>query len=227
MIKGGLICLITGSLLLSGCQTPNDQGYSQTQTIAEAGLLGLGAGAAGGAVAGGRNGALIGAAIGGVLGVVAGSYVAHEKQKYATIEQRIAGERLIVAQATATAQSQTAASAARLRLVNAQLAELSQTKSDREQARDNATTMLAGLQQQRAELEAHRHDLEARVNNQRDFIADTEREVGGFDPEKSAELAQWKADMPNLEAALVAMSTQISEVSVMESRVQRVRSLCC
>jgi chromosome segregation ATPase len=188
---------------------------------------GCSVGTLGGALLGGRDGAFIGAAAGGLLGAAAGGYVAQQKQKYASIEQRIAGERQITAEATATARSQTAASAARLQLVNAQLADLSAMQGDRIRARDTATVMLAGLQRQRTELETERKNLETRVNNQLAFIAQTEKDIGNNDPEKTAQLARWKADMPNMQAALAAMTTQISDVTVMETRVQKVRMLCC
>jgi myosin heavy subunit len=224
MIKGGLICLISGSLVLSGCQAPNGQGSSQGQTVVEGAGLGVLVGAIGGALLGGKQGAMYGAAIGGALGVAAGAYVAEQKKKYATIEQRIAGERQLVAQATATARSQTAASAAKLQLVKAQLAELSQMRGDRVQAQNTAATMLAGLQHQRAELEAQRKDLETRVKDQHAFIAETEQEIGTGDPAKTAQMAQWKADIPSMQVALADMSTQVSEVSMMETIVQRIRA---
>ena len=227
MIKGGLICLIVGSLVLSGCETPNGQGSTTGQTVAEGAGIGVLAGALGGALFGGKKGALFGAAVGGLLGAAAGGYVAHQKQQYATIEQRIAGERQIADQATTTARSQTAASAERLRMANVQLADLSQMRGDRAKAQDRATTMLASLQNQRSELESQRKELESRIKNQQDFIAETEKEIGTNDSRKTAQLAEWKADVPKMQAALAAMTNQISDVSIMETRVQRVRTLCC
>ena len=227
MIKQGLICLVSGSLVLSGCTQQNGQSSGTGQTVAEGAGLGVLIGAAGGAIFGGARGAAIGAAAGGLLGVAAGAYVAQQKKKYATIEQRINGERQIAYQATATARAQAADSAARLQVVDAQLADLEAVRYDRAQSQARANTMLASLQQQRSQLEAQRKELETRYHNQQDFIAETQQEIGNGDPVKTAELEQWKADMPNMQAALAAMSTQISQVTLMETRVQRVRAMCC
>ena len=228
MLKRGLPCLLAASLALTSCAAQNGQSSSTVQTIAEGTAIGALAGAAGGAIFGKGKGALIGAAAGGLLGAAAGGYVAQQKRKYATIEQRIAGERHVAAQATATAQAQTAASAAQLQVVDAQLRDLEGMKADAARARDTASTMLVSLQRQRSELEAQRTQLETRVKNQQDFIAETEREIGNNDAEKSAQLAQWKAEIPPMQEALFAMATQISDINATETRVQEVRSaMCC
>lgn len=228
MKKQAAIGITALSLMLTGCAQPGGQGSTTGQTIAEGAGIGALAGALGGAVFGrDMKGALIGTAVGALLGTAAGAYVAQQKAKYATIEQRIAGERQIVAQATATAQSQTAASAAKLRAANEELAELSRMRGDRARAQERAGVMLASLQQQRSDLEAARKDFATRLRNQQDFIAETEREIGNSDPQKTAQLAQWKADIPAMRAALSAMDTQISDVSAMETQVQRVSMSCC
>src|SRR5215469_4023791 len=162
MMKKGVACLVLGSLAVTGCAAQNQQPSSEGQTVAEGTLLGTALGAGIGYLSGGSRGAAIGAAAGTALGYAAGSYVAEQKKKYATIEQRIAGERQIAAQATATAQSQTAASAAQLAVVDAELRDLSETKSDVAMAREKASTILAGLQHQRSQLESQRKELETR-----------------------------------------------------------------
>jgi hypothetical protein len=192
--------------------------------VAEGAILGTLLGAGLGAAFGGGRGAAIGAAAGPVLGTAAGGYVAEQKKKYATIEQRIAGERQIAAQATATAQSQIAASQAQLAVVDAQLNDLSRTRADVATARDRTTTMLAGLQNQRSQLESQRKQLETSVTNQQDFIAETEKEVGTNDPQKTAQLAQWKAAIPPMQAAIAGMTTQISDNAAMETKVEQVTS---
>lgn len=223
----GISSLLAGSLLLAACTGQNGQMSNQTQTVAEGAGIGVLAGAGLGALLGGQRGALLGAALGGMVGGVTGVYVAHEKSKYATIEQRIAGERQITVQATATARSQVAASKQRLRLVNAQLAELSSMKGDRLRAQQSADAMLADLQSQRTTLELSRKDLQTRLNDQQAFITETQQEIGTNDPQKTAELEQWKAEMPGLQSAVAAMTDQIAEVSTMETRVQNAKSYCC
>jgi hypothetical protein len=225
-MKRGLACLLAGSLTLTSC-AQNGQVSDQGRTVAEGAGLGALLGAGLGAAFGGGRGAAIGAGAGLLLGLAAGGYVAQQKKKYVSIEQRIAGEREIAAQATATAQSQTAASAAQLQVVNAQLAELSQMQGDKAKAQATATTLLVGLQRQRSDLESARKELETRLKNQRDFIADTEKDIGTNDPQKTVQLAQWKAEIPNMEAAVIAMTTEISDIGTTEAKAQRVRSLCC
>ena len=225
MVKKGVACLVIGSLALTGCAAQNQQPSSEGQTVAEGTLLGTALGAGLGYLIGGGRGALIGAAAGTAVGYAAGSYVAEQKKKYATIEQRIAGERAIATQATATAQSQTAASAAQLAVVNEQLQDLSARKVDVATARDRADTMLTTLQHQKSQLESQRKELETRVKNQQDFILETEKEIGPNDPQKAAQLAQWKADIPPMQAAVAAMTTQISDISAAETKVEQVRSI--
>lgn len=225
MVKKGVACLVIGSLALTSCAAQNEQASSEGQTVAEGAILGTLLGAGLGAAFGGGRGAAIGAAAGALLGTAAGGYVAEQKKKYATIEQRIAGERQIAVQATATAQSQTAASKSQLALVDAQLNDLSRTRADVATTRERTTTMLAGLQSQRSKLESQRKELETHVKNQQDFITETEKEIGPNDPQKTAQLAQWKADIPPMQGAVAAMTTQISDVSVMETRVEQVKSL--
>src|ERR1700738_1164075 len=139
MMKKGVACLIIGSVTLTSCAAQNGQPSSEGQTGAEGAVLGALVGAGLGALIGGRQGALIGAGVGALAGTAAGGYVAEQKKKYATIEQRIDGERQIAAQATATARAQTAASAAQLALVDAQLRDLSATRADMTTARDKAS----------------------------------------------------------------------------------------
>jgi hypothetical protein len=222
MIKQGLVCILAGSLLLTSCAAQNGQNADQTQTVLEGAGIGVLAGALIGGLAGGGRGAAMGAGIGGLLGTAAGGYVAQQKKKYATIEQRIAGERQLTAQATATAQAQTAASAAQLEVVDAQLRDLGAAGTDSVQRRATASAMLASLQKQRTDLEADRKQLETRLKNQQAFIVETEKEIGNNDPDKAAQLAQWKADIPGMQTAVTAMSTQIAEVSARENQVQRV-----
>jgi chromosome segregation ATPase len=226
MIHRGLACLLVGSLTLTSC-AQNGQVSDQGRTVAEGAGLGALLGAGLGAAFGGGRGAAIGAGAGLLVGLAAGGYVAQQKRKYATIEQRIAGERQIAAQATATARSQTAASAAQLAVVDAQLRDLNAATVDKANARATATTMLANLQHQRSELESQKKDLEGRVKNQQDFIVETEKEIGTSDPQKTAQLAEWKAEMPAMQEAVTGMTTQISDIAVMETRVERVKSVCC
>src|SRR5215471_10434488 len=108
MIKQATTCILACSLLLSSCASQNGQASNDTETVIEGAGIGVLTGALIGGLAGGGRGAAIGAGIGGLLGTAAGGYVAQQKKKYATIEQRIAGERQLTAQATATAQAQTA-----------------------------------------------------------------------------------------------------------------------
>ena len=227
MAKTIVVGLVITSLMLSSCAQQDGQSTTG-QTIGEGAALGAVAGALGGALFGqDTKGILIGTAIGSLLGGVAGTYVAQQKKKYATIEQRIAGERQITAQATMTAQSQTAASAAKLRVANAELAEFSRMSGDRARAQEKASVILAGLQQQRSALEANRKDLATSLKNQQSFITETEQEIGAGDVQKRAQLAQWNADIPSMRAALSAMDAQIADVSAMETQVQRVRTSCC
>ncbi len=226
MTKRALACLLAGSLTLTSC-AQNGQVSDEGRTVAEGAGLGALVGAGLGAAFGGGRGAAIGAGAGLLLGLAAGGYVAQQKKKYATIEQRIAGERQIAAQATATARSQTAASAAQLAVVDAQLRNLSEQRTDMARARDTAGTMLVSLQRQRSELESQKKDLETRVKNQQDFIVETEKEVGTNDPQKAVQLAEWKAEMPAMQEAVSGMTAQISDIAVMETRVQRVKSMCC
>jgi chromosome segregation ATPase len=226
MIRRSLLVFTACGIALAGCASP-DQPSSTGQTVAEGAGIGVLGGALIGGLIGGRNGALIGGLGGGLLGAAAGGYVAQQKSKYASIEARIAGERELVAQATATAKAQTAASAAKLRVADAQLAELQRMGGDRTRAEQTASTMLADLQHQRSDLEGSRKGLETRIKNEQAFIVETEREIGNNDPQKTAQLAQWKADMPAMQAALVAMNDQITDVTNMETRVQRVRAYCC
>jgi hypothetical protein len=220
-------CVVIGSFTLASCAQQNGQPSTQGQTVAEGAGIGVLAGAALGAVLGGGRGAAYGAVAGGLLGGATGIYVAQQKTKYASIEQRIAGERQIAAQATATAQSQTAASATQLAVADQELRELTATKVSTATARDRAGAMLVNLQNQRTELESQKKDLETRYRNQQDFIAETEKEVGTNDPQKTAQLAEWKAEMPGMQQAVTAMTTQISDISEMETRVERVKATCC
>ena len=225
MMKKGVACLVIGSLALTSCAAQNEQASSEGQTVAEGAILGTLLGAGLGAAFGGGRGAAIGAAAGAVLGTAAGGYVAEQKKKYATIEQRIAGERQIAAQATATAQSQIAASQAQLAVVDAQLNDLSRTQADVATAKDRTTTMFAGLQNQRSQLESQRKQLETSTKNQQAFIAETEKEIGPNDPQKAAQLAQWKADIPPMQAAFAAVTTQIADITTMETKVQQLTAL--
>ena len=226
MTRKLLLGLTVCGVALSGCASPNGQS-STGQTIAEGGGLGALAGALGGGLFGGTKGALIGAVGGGLLGSAAGGYVAQQKSKYASIEQRIADERELAAQATATAQSQTNASAERLHAMDAQLAALQQMRGDRSQAQQTATAMLTGLERQRAELEVSRSRLETRISDQQNSIAQAQNEMGDSDPQKVAQLAGWKADIPAMQSALAAMTQQISDVNEMETKVQQVKASCC
>jgi chromosome segregation ATPase len=226
MIRTTLLVFTACSIALAGCASP-DQPSSTGQTVAEGAGIGVLGGALVGGLLGGQRGALIGALGGGLLGAAAGGYVAQQKSKYASIEARIAGERELIAQATATAQAQTAASAAKLRVADAQLTELQRMQGDRAAAEHTANVMLADLRHQRSDLEGSRKELETRIKNEQAFIVETEHEIGTGDPQKAAQLAQWKADMPAMQAALVAMNDQITDVTNMETRVQRVRSYCC
>jgi outer membrane lipoprotein SlyB len=225
MIKKGVACLVLGSLVATSCAAQNEQASSEGQTVAEGAILGTLLGAGLGAAFGGGRGAAIGAAAGALLGTAAGGYVAEQKKKYATIEQRIAGERQIAAQATATAQSQIAASRAELAVVDAQLNDLSRTRADIATARDRTTPMLAGLQNRRSQLESQRKQLETSLKNQQAFIAETEQEMGTNDPQKTAQLAQWKAEIPPMQAAIAGMTSQISDNTAMETRVEQIKSL--
>jgi hypothetical protein len=209
--------------MLTSC-AQNGQISDEGQTVAEGAGLGALLGAGLGAALGGGRGAAIGAGTGLLLGLAAGGYVAQQKKKYVTIEQRIAGERQIATQATATAQAQTRASAAQLEVMDAQLRDLSATKVDLATARDRAGTMLVSLQHQRKELESQKKTLETGLRNQQDFIAETEKEVGTADPQKAAQLAEWKAAIPPMQNAVAGMTSQISDITVMETRVQRVGS---
>ena len=219
-MKREIACLIIGGLTLTGCCSTQSG-----ETVCEGAALGALVGAGIGGAAGGGRGAIIGAAVGTAAGAGAGAYVANQKQKYATIEQRITEERRIAAQATATARSQTEDSKAQLAVVNAQLRRLNQQQVDRATARDRATTMLASLEQQRTELDGNKSKLEARIKDQKEFIDETEREIGANDPQKAAQLAEWRAEIPAMNNALAAMTAQLSDISVMEARVERVRTL--
>jgi chromosome segregation ATPase len=223
MIRKSLLEVTILSVTLAACTSPNEQS-STGQTVAEGAGIGVLGGALLGGLLGGKQGAIIGGLGGGLLGAAAGGYVAQQKTKYASIEARIAGERQLVAQATSTAQSQTAASAAKLRVADAQLAELQRKRGDRARTEQAAEVMLTGLQHQRADLESSRKGLETRIQNEQAFIAETEKEIGNSDPQKSAQLAHWKADIPAMQAALGAMTDQIADVTTMETRVQQVRS---
>jgi chromosome segregation ATPase len=223
MIRKILLTITVFSVALAGCTSPN--GNSSTgQTVAEGAGIGALGGALLGGLLGGEKGAIIGGLGGGLLGAAAGGYVAQQKSKYASIEDRIAGERQLVAQATSTARSQTAASAVKLRVADAQLAELRRASADRARTEETATAMLADLKHQQSELEGSKRTLETRITNEQAFIAETEKEIGTSDPRRSRELAQWKADMPALQAALSAMTDQITDVASMETRVQQVRA---
>ena len=218
-----LLTITAFSVALAGCESP-DQKSSTGQTVAEGAGIGALGGALIGGLLGGRQGAIIGGLGGAALGAAAGGYVAQQKSKYASIEDRIAGERQLTAQATSTARSQTAASQAKLRVADAQLAELRRASADRVRTEETATAMLADLKRQRSELEASKKTLETRIKNEQAFIAETEQEIGTGDPRKTHELAQWKADIPAMQAALSAMTDQITDVANMETRVQQVRA---
>lgn len=235
-MKKSVPCLLIVSVALTGCATPNgpnsttgQNGSNSTtgRTMAEGAGVGALLGAALGAALGGRDGALLGAALGGGVGLAAGGYVAQQKAKYATIEERMAGERELAAQATATARSQTIASKAQLQLANAELADLRAQGASREEAQKAASDMLASLQDQRTKLEAEKKTLETTIGDQTEFIAETEKEIGSSDPEKTAQLAQWQAEIPNMQAAVFAMSDQIASLSAAETEVQDVASACC
>lgn len=219
--------LVACTMMLAACSGPPGQVSNQTQTTAEGAGIGVLVGAGLGALIGGKQGALLGAGLGGAAGGLTGLYVASQKTKYATIEQRIAGERAVSAQATATARSQTAASAARLRVVDAQLADLRQMQGDRTQAQQTAGAMLADLKSQRARLEASKQDLETRIKNQQAFITETQNEIGDNDPRRTAELRQWKSEIPAMQEVVVAMTNQIADVSAMETKVQNSGTACC
>jgi hypothetical protein len=223
VIRRVLLTVTALGVVLAGCTSP-DQKSSTGQTVAEGAGIGVLGGALIGGLLGGQRGAIIGGLGGGLLGAAAGGYVAQQKSKYASIEDRIAGERQLVGQATQTARSQNAASAAKLRVADAQLAALQRESADRAQTEATATTMLADLRRQRADLESSKKGLETRIKNEQAFITETEQEIGNNDPAKSRELAQWKADMPAMEAALSAMTDQITDVATMETRVQQVRA---
>jgi hypothetical protein len=223
MIRKSVLTITILSFMLAACSSPNGQS-STGQTVAEGAGIGVLGGALIGGLLGGQKGAIIGGLGGGLLGAAAGGYVAQQKSKYTSIEARIAGERELVAQATATAQSQTAASAAKLRVADEQLAELQRERGDQARTAQSVTAMLADLQHQRAGLESAQKGLETRIQNEQAFIVETEKEIGTGDPQKSAQLARWKADMPAMQAALGAMTDQITDVTNMETKVQQVRA---
>ena len=225
MIKQGVTLLVIGSLTLTSCASQNGQVSNETQTVAEGAGIGVLIGAGLGAILGGRNGALIGAGIGGLAGLAAGGYVAQQKKKYATIEQRIAGERQIAIQATATARSQTDASAAQLAVVEAELRDLSAERANTATARDRTNALLVGLQHQRTELESQKKELDTHIKNQQDFILATEKDIGAADPQKADQLAQWKAEIPEMQAAALAMSNEISDITTEETKAQRIRAM--
>lgn len=226
-MRTGVVCLIAASITLSGCATSDSQNANTGRTMAEGAGVGAVLGAGLGYLLGGKEGALLGAALGGAGGLAAGGYVAQQKNKYATIEDRIAGERDVAAQATATARSQTAASEAQLRLADAQLAELRAMTGSKEEAQRAASDLLANLKGQRGKLEVEKQELQTAMTNQIDFIAETEQEIGSNDTEKLAQLAQWKAEIPNMQAAVVAMTDQIASFNAMETNVLAVASPCC
>jgi chromosome segregation ATPase len=226
MIRKSLLVLTVCSVALAGCESPGQPSSTAGTTAEGAGIGALGGALLGGLI-GGQRGAIIGGLSGAALGTGTGFYVAQQKSKYASIEARIAGERNVASQATATAEAQTAASAAKLRVADAQLAELQNMRGDRVRAEQTANAMLADLHQQRSDLEQSRNALQTRIRDQQAFIAETEQEIGNSDPQKSAELAQWKADIPTMQAALSAMTDQVSDVTSMETKVQQASAYCC
>lgn len=228
--RKGTVAVLVASLIVSGCATGQGTGAEQaddsTRTTVEG--MGIGAliGAGAGALLGGGDrakSALIGAAIGGVLGGIAGNYVARQKVKYATIEQRIAGERALAEQATSTAKAQTEASVAALKLANAQFAELQKAKIERTAARSRAAAILASLSEVRKKLEANRKDLETKTANQEQFIEETKGEIGSNDPQKLEQLKRWKESIPQMRLAAANMATQIASISKMEARIEQSR----
>jgi chromosome segregation ATPase len=165
-----------------------------------------------------------GAAIGLAAGGAAGVYVAKQKSKYATIESRIAGERQIILAAIDIAHAQVATSQAQLQLLDTELAELTTTRQDRRQALQTTSTMLAKLSQQRRQLQAQQAQLQEQLANQQAFITDTEQGVRRQgEAAQAAQLAQWRDDIPKMQAVVARMTDQIGEIQNMESRVQRVQ----
>jgi len=230
-IRKGIVVVLVASQIVSGCATGQGNGEDAQKedsgrTTAEGAGLGALIGAGAGALFGGGDrakSALIGAAIGGIIGGIAGNYVAHQKAKYATIEQRIAGEREIAEQATNTARAQTAASVAALKLANAQLAELRGAKLEHSAARSKAAAILASLSDERRKLEAGRKELETKTANQEQFIEVTDKEIGTSDPQKLEQLKKWRADIPQMRMAAASMATQIASISRMEAQVEQAR----
>lgn len=75
--------LITGSVLLGGCQFMDDGSVTRLQGTG----TGAGIGALIGGIAGGRSGALLGSALGAAAGLGLGSLVAGSKQQYVDTEE--------------------------------------------------------------------------------------------------------------------------------------------
>jgi hypothetical protein len=76
----------------------------------------------------------------------------------------------------------------------------------------NTTAPAKALPDRRAQLESDISQLETRIKNQQDFITETETEIGPNDTQKSARLAQWKAETSVMQDTLTAMKLRIQEL---------------
>lgn len=222
--------VLAACLFLEGCAAqPNGQPGSENATATTLEGTGIGAVAGGvfGYLLGGKEGALIGTAAGAALGTAAGGYVAAEKAKYTSIDQRIAGEQQLAEQAIATANAQTAASRAQKRAIDRQLAALEASRSNSQAKIDQANALYGSLQTQNTQLTHEQAQMQASIDHQQAMISATEQDVAqNPDPQKEQAIAQWKAQIPHMQTALAAMTTQINEVSAEETKVASVTGCC-
>lgn len=226
MFYRNIAFFIGTGLLLQGCAGSSHTPSDSTVTVIEGVGLGAVGGAVLGALIGGKHGSEIGAAAGAAVGAAAGDYVAQEKSKYTSIDQRISGEQALAQQSIATAQAQTAASQAQTRNIEAQLAALRQSQQSDSAKAAQSSALLASLQAQHSALQQQQAALQSNIDHQNAMIASTEQDIAATpnDP-KTQELAQWKAQIPQMQTALAAMTTQVNEVSAEESKLQAIPAL--
>jgi chromosome segregation ATPase len=210
------VCAIAaGSLALSGCASDNTVGGGAAAGAAAGGLIG--------GAAGGDRGALIGLIAGGLIGAGVGAYVKSQKDKYASIEDRIAGERQLTLQATRTANQLVASSDAQLQALDLQLADLDNSRAEKTSKIQRANAMIADLTKQRGDLQQRSKELQTSIKNQKQFADYTEREAGD-DTRKQRQVTSWRADIDNMQTALEALNGQITRVSAMQNQIQHAKA---
>ncbi|MBP2227667.1 uncharacterized protein YcfJ [Azospirillum agricola] len=190
MVRSRLCVAAVVALSLTACQTSD-----RTQTLVEAGAIGVAIGGGIGLLAGGGDGAAIGAAVGLGLGVLIGSLVADEKQAYVDTEEMIKAETTLARQRHAALKDYNGR-------LKAEIARLD--KEIRKQKRDAAQgrVILASQRDLSAKTEREHQAAQQQVEQLGKKLAESKALLAKAQAEKgrnAAELSAWQGEMRQLD----------------------------